>query len=148
MAITIGVLVAVLIGICIATQGVFNTNVGQSTGMFEAAFISITVTFLTITTVMLIFGKGDLTQFAQVPKYYLLAGVMGATIVTLTIFAIRTLGPATAISIFVAVQLSVSVIFEHFGLFKVPVTPISLMRVLGICLLIVGAALIKGIKIG
>ncbi len=148
MSIILGVAVAVIIGMCIGTQGVFNTNVGQSTGMFEAAFISIAVTFTTISIVMLIFGKGDLTQIVHVPKYYLLAGVMGATIVTLSIFCIKTLGPATAISIFVAVQLTFSVIMEHYGLFKVPVTSISLMRVVGIGFLIVGAVLIKGFKIG
>ena len=148
MTTLIGVGIAILIGACISLQPVFNSNVGKYIGTYEAAFTSIAISFSTITIIFLARREGELTQIATVPKVYLLAGVMGATIVTLSIVAVRMLGPATALTIFVAVQIILSVVIEHFGLFQVEMVPINIYKVIGVVLMIVGVLMIKGIKIG
>jgi len=147
MTTMIGIGLAIIVGMCISLQPVFNSNVGKATGVIEAVFISIAITFTSIALILLVVGKGNLSQITTVPKYFLLAGLMGAAIVSLSIICIRILGPATAISIYIAAQIFFSVIIEHYGLFNINITPISLMRMIGIACMIVGVFLIKGFKL-
>jgi hypothetical protein len=53
------------------------------------------------------------------------------------------LGAAVAFSLIVAGQLIMSVIMDHFGLFGVPVNPVTPAKLLGFLLLIAGVVLIR-----
>ena len=139
-----GIILAICIGMCVCMQPVFTNNISKATGTFEAAFVSISTTFILITCIVFIFGKGDLTKIVEVPKYFYFAGAMGIVVVVGSIFTIRILGPAMSISIVIAAQIGMSVILEHFGLFGVEQVSISMTRILGILLMIGGIIFIKG----
>lgn len=146
MSYIFGIMLAVFIGAILCLQPIFSSNMGKYTGIVEAAFISITITFALILMIFLIFGKGDISRVSEAPKYYLFAGVFGTIIVTGSIFIVQILGPAVALSVSVAAQIILSVLLEHFGVFGVEKIPISTTRVLGILLMIAGVIFIKGLS--
>lgn len=144
MGTAIGITIAIFIGMCVCLQPVFNNNVSKSVGTYEAALISITITFILITCIALIFGKGDFGKWSEVPKYFYFAGTFGVVVVVGSIFSIRLLGPAMAISIVIFAQIFMSVILEHFGLFGVEQVSINFTRIIGVLLMIGGIIFIKG----
>lgn len=146
MSYMLGFILAILVGACVCLQPVFTSNIGKYTGTIEAAFISIITTFTIMVFLFFIFGKGDIHKFTEVPKYYFLAGVFGITIVVVSIFTVQILGPAVALSVSVSCQIIVSVLLEHFGLFGIEKTPVSITRIAGILFMIVGVVLIKGLS--
>ena len=56
--------------------------------------------------------------------------------------AVGRLGAATALGISIAVQLTVTIVIDHFGWLGVEIRPLTWPRVVGAMLLFVGARLI------
>lgn len=86
---------------------------------------------------------GALRSVTQVPWWYLSGGFMGAFLVTISILAAPRIG---AINLFVFLllgQMLASLVFDHFGWFGFAVHPISVWRVLGISLVILGIIIIR-----
>ncbi|NLY71753.1 MAG: DMT family transporter [Clostridiales bacterium] len=144
VAYVLPVLAAILCGISLALQPIFNSNVSKSVGLFNAAFISILVS-LTIAIIMCLVTDRfqGLSNFGEVNKIYLVAGVFGVMIVALMIYAVSRVGPALTFSVVIAAQMTVATVCAHFGFFNQTQESISLIRVLGIIFLIVGVVLIK-----
>ena len=79
----------------------------------------------------------------KIPPWAWVGGACGVVIVTGAVFLARPLGAATLVMLIIAGQLSTALIIDHFGLFGFDQKPLSLPRILGIALLLAGAALIK-----
>mgnify|MGYP000077317523 CR=1 FL=1 len=95
----IGFLIALLSGALMSIQGVFNTQVTKTTGMwvgngwvqFTAFAVCLAMWFFT--------GRDQVSQLMEVqPKYMLLGGVIGAGITWTVIKSIEALGPARCLS--------------------------------------------------
>lgn len=113
-----GFIIALLSGALMSVQGVFNTKVTETTGMwvsnmwvqFTALLLCIVVWFFT--------GRDSITTLTKVePWYALLGGVIGAGITWTVIKSIHQLGPAKSALLIVIAQLSVSYLIEILGLF-------------------------------
>jgi transporter family-2 protein len=144
VAYVLPVFAAIICGISLALQPIFNNNVSKSVGLFNAAFISILVS-LTIVIIFCLFTDRfqGLSNFGEVNKIYLVAGVFGAMIVALMIYAVSKLGAALTYSVIIATQMTVATLCAHFGFFNQTQESISVVRVIGIICLIVGVLLIK-----
>ena len=70
-------------------------------------------------------------------------GLFGAIYIGISILLIPRLGAAMVIALFVAGQMIGSLAFDHFGTLGVPVHSLSLSRLLGAALLVVGVVLIR-----
>jgi transporter family-2 protein len=70
-------------------------------------------------------------------------GLFGAVYIGISILLIPRLGAAIVIGLIVAGQMIGSLVFDHFGLLGVPVHSMSLSRLLGAMLLILGVVLIR-----
>jgi bacterial/archaeal transporter family-2 protein len=70
-------------------------------------------------------------------------GLFGAVYIGISIFLIPRLGTAVVIALIVAGQMMGSLVFDHFGLFGVPVHSMSPSRLLGAMLLVIGVVLIR-----
>lgn len=90
----IGFLIALLSGALMSIQGVFNTQITKTTGMwvgngwvqFTAFAVCLAMWFFT--------GRDQVSQLMEVqPKYMLLGGVIGAGITWTVIKSIEALGP-------------------------------------------------------
>lgn len=139
-------ILAIVVGTCLCLQPIFISNIGKQTGAFEASLISILTTVSIMIMIVVFFGKGDISKFTEVPKYYFLAGVFGLGIVVGSVFAVKILGPATALSISIATQIIFSVFLEHYGRFGIQQIPVSFTRIIGMILMILGVVFIKGLK--
>ena len=98
-----------------------------------------------ITAILIGLTSWDTSVFGalkEVPVWLLTAGVMGAALVFGIAWIIPQIGAGTAFVVMIAGQVITGMVLSHFGVLGSPVEPISLMKVLGVLLLIGGAALV------
>ena len=140
----IGFLIAVISGLLMSVQGVFNTQVTKTTGMWVAnAFVQFTAFLVCIA----IWAISDRTSFGNLlkvePRYMLIGGILGAGITYTVIKAMDMMGPAKAVMMIVTAQIFVAYLIELFGLFGVEKQPFSWRKVIGILLAAGGIILFK-----
>lgn len=140
-------LLAVSMGALLPFQAALNTRLARATdGPIVAALGSFAVGILTLLGIALATGVrlSSLTDAArtQSPTVWL-GGVIGACYVgSITVFTPR-LGVALTFGLLIAGQLLLSVLFDHFGLFGLPIQRLSPGRVAGVLLLLIGVVLIR-----
>ncbi len=140
----IGFLIAVISGLLMSVQGVFNTQVTKTTGMWVAnAFVQFTAFLVCIA----IWAISDRTSFGTLlkvePRYMLIGGILGAGITYTVIKAMDMMGPAKAVMMIVTAQILAAYLIELFGLFGVEKQPFSRRKVIGILLAAGGIILFK-----
>lgn len=139
-----GFLIALLSGILMSVQGVFNTKVTETTGMWVSnAWVQLTA-FLVCLILWLIMGRDNVLTVAQVePKYMLLGGVIGAGITWTVIKSIEALGPAKAALLIVVAQLTAAYIIELFGMFGMEKESFDWRKIGGLLLAVAGIAIFQ-----
>jgi len=86
------------------------------------------------------------TRLKEVPLWLLTAGVMGGLLVFGIAWTMPRLGAGPAFVLLIAGQVISGMIFSHFGLLGSPVEPISMVKIVGVVLLISGAAIVTYAK--
>ena len=115
-----GFLIALLSGALMSVQGVFNTQVTKTTGMWVSNGWVQFSAFLLCAVAWLIAGRDSVGALWKVePRYVLLGGVIGAGITWTVIKSMASLGPAKAALLIVISQLIVAYVIELLGLFGV-----------------------------
>ena len=140
----IGFFIALLSGAFMSVQGVFNTQVTKTTGMWVSnGWVQLTA-FAVCVAAWLFTGRDSVMTLAKVePKYVLLGGVIGAGITWTVIKSIELLGPAKAALLIVVAQLTVSYIIELIGLFGVDKEPFEWRKLGGLLIALVGIAIFQ-----
>lgn len=140
----IGFLIAILSGALMSVQGVFNTQVTKTSGIWLAsAFVQFTALIVCVAA-WLIKERTPITSlFLVQPKYMLLGGVIGAFITITVIKAMDMLGPAKAVMFIVISQLIVAYVIELLGMFGVEKQPLEWRKIIGMVVAIVGVILFK-----
>ena len=140
----IGFFIALLSGALMSVQGVFNTQVTKSSGIWAAnVFVQLTAT-LTCLAVWLCVDRNSLAAPLKVePKYMLLGGVIGTFITYTVIKSMEMLGPARAVMLIVIAQLIVAYLIEVFGLFLVEKQPWEWRKAIGMAIAIAGIVIFK-----
>lgn len=139
-----GFLIALISGALMSVQGVFNTQVTKTTGMWVSnAWVQLSA-FALCAVMWLVMGRDDVTSIARVePKYVLLGGVIGAGITWTVIKSMEQLGPAKAALLIVIAQLIVAYVIELLGLFGVDKEPLEWRKVGGMALALIGVAIFQ-----
>ena len=111
-----GFLIALLSGALMSVQGVFNTQVTKTTGVWVSnGWVQLSA-FAVCLLVWFFTGRDSVASIAQVqPKYMLLGGVIGAGITWTVIKSIDALGPAKSALLIVIAQLAVAYLIQLFG---------------------------------
>ena len=140
----IGIFIAILSGACMAVQGVFNTQVTKTTGMWVSnGWVQFTA-LLVCAAAWLVTGRDSVSAIAKVePKYMLLGGVIGAGITWTVIKSINQLGPAKATLFIIIAQITVSYLIELFGLFGMDKQPFELRKMLGLAAALIGVVIFQ-----
>lgn len=135
----------VLAGSMITIQSVLNSALGKKTGNLGSVLILTIVSISLLVLLITLFpDTANLKHIPGVSEWYLYAGgLLGVAILAAPIFLIPRLGATSTLTALVVGQLLLALIIDHFGLFSFPKIEISLMRMMGIILLVVGAFLIK-----
>lgn len=140
----VGILFALLAGLLMSVQGVFNTRVMDASSMWatnswvqlSAFAVSISVWFFT--------GRENLfAVFTVENKIYLFGGVIGAFITFTVIKSISGLGPAYATMLILLAQLVVSCLIEVFGFFGTEKISFEWSKLIGVALMIAGIIIFK-----
>ncbi|MEG2146255.1 MAG: DMT family transporter [Lachnospiraceae bacterium] len=140
----IGFFIAFISGALMSVQGVFNTQVTKTTGMWVSnAWVQLTA--LAVCVLMwFLMGRDPVSVLAKVePKYLLLGGVIGAGITWTVMKSMEQLGPAKAVLLIVMAQLVVAYIIEVLGLFGVDKEPFEWRKVGGMVLAFVGIVIFQ-----
>ena len=135
----IGFFIAMLSGACMAVQGVFNTQVTKTTGMWVSnGWVQLSA-FAVCVLAWIIMGRDSITTLMSVePKYVLLGGIIGAGITWTVIKSMELLGPAKATLAIVITQLLASYLIELFGLFGVEKEPFVWRKIIGLGVAFIG----------
>ena len=140
----IGFLIALLSGALMSVQGVFNTQVTKTTGIWVSnGWVQLSA-FLLCLVMWLATGRDSLLTIGKVePRYMLLGGVLGAGITWTVIQSMTALGPAKAALLIVVAQVACAYIIELMGVFGVEKQPINLWKIGGLVLAIIGLTIFE-----
>lgn len=140
----VGFFIALISGVLMSVQGVFNTQVTKASSIWSAsAFVQFTA-LLVCLGAWLITDRGSFAQVLQVqPRYMLLGGAMGAFITYTVIKSMEALGPAKAVMIIVIAQLVVAYVIELFGWFGTEKQPWEWRKAIGMAVAIAGIVIFK-----
>lgn len=139
-----GFLIALLSGAMMSIQGVFNTQVTKTAGVWVSnGWVQITA-FAVCLLAWLFSGRESVLSLMKVkPSYLLLGGVIGAFITWTVIKSISSLGPAKSALLIVIAQLTTSYIISLFGMFGMDKEPFSLRKASGLLLAVIGIAVFQ-----
>lgn len=139
-----GIIVALLSGVLMSVQGVFNTEVTKQTSLWvSSAFVQFTA-LLVCLGAWLITDRTSFLGLTQVEqKYMLLSGAIGAFITVTVVKSMGSLGPARAAMLIVISQLIIAYVIELFGLFGVDRQPLEWRKVIGMGIAITGIVIFK-----
>lgn len=140
----IGFIIALLSGALMSVQGVFNTKVTQTTGMWVSnGWVQLTA-LLVCVVAWLATGRDSVMTLAKVePKYVLLGGVLGAGITWTVIKSIEMLGPAKSALLIVTAQIFVSYLIQLLGLFGMDREAFEWRKAIGVGIAVIGIAIFQ-----
>ena len=132
---------ALVVGAMMPAQAATNNRMAITVGSpIFAAFLSFFVGTVLLLGVTLISGLGSASYSAvtQAPPAAWLGGIFGACFVTAAVLLLPRLGVVMTFSLFVAGQLLMSLVIDHYGLLGVEVKEMSLPRIAGVALITAG----------
>jgi bacterial/archaeal transporter family-2 protein len=137
------VALTVLAGLAGSVQVAVMGRFGGRVGVLEALAFATGVQLVLSLAILLVAraGVGGLGGAFRAPAWMWLGGVMGLTVVLAITFAQPRIGATATIGILIAGQLVMGALIDRFGLFGVDQIAISPVRLAGIALLGIGAAL-------
>lgn len=140
----IGFFIALLSGALMSIQGIFNTQVTKTSGIWVAnAFVQFTALLVCLGVWLATDRSSFGSLFRVEPKYMLLGGAIGAVITYTVIKGMELLGPAKAVMLIVIAQLIVAYIIELFGWFGTDKQPLEWRKVMGMGIAIAGVVIFK-----
>jgi transporter family-2 protein len=138
--------IAVAAGGCIAVQAAANGSLRSAIDSpWHAAFYSICGTMVTALLFMLAARPAApaLAAVRSTPWWNWVGGPLGGIIVLTGAALVPKIGSATFIASFVAGQLVVSLLLDHFGLMDLPQQSISPGRLAGAAMVFAGMLLVR-----
>jgi transporter family-2 protein len=114
----------------------------RALGTVSSVFITYVGGGLVITMLLIAFRGGNLKNWQGVPWYAFSSGILGLVIVGSIGYVVPRLGVAKGFTLTVASQFLIASLIDHFGFFGAAVRPMEMMRLLGLCLMLLGVWLV------
>lgn len=136
-------LIAAISGIAMAIQGTINSSLNNKTSLLSTTLVVHIIGAL-IALAIVIFRRDPFFKhnWASVPWYLYLGGVLSVLIVGLVAVSISKIGACNATTAIIIGQVTMAVIIDHFGWFGVNRLPWNAYQLLGIALFAAGAKLL------
>jgi transporter family-2 protein len=136
---------AFLSGAFLPIQAGLNAKLGKAAeSPVYASMLSFAVGTLGLITYILITKQSmSWAGVREAPAHIWLGGLLGAFYVTVIILAFPKLGPGLTFGLVVAGQMIISIILEHFNILVAQQNSISLMKLLGVLLVVAGVIIIR-----
>ncbi len=141
----IWVVLAFLSGAFLPIQAGLNTKLGKAVeNPVYASFFSFIVGVIGLIVYILVTKQHiSWTGIKEAPSYVWLGGLLGAFYVTVIILAFPKLGPGLTFGLIVAGQMTISILLEHFNILVAQQNSISLAKIFGVVLVVVGVLIIR-----
>jgi transporter family-2 protein len=128
-----------------ATQSGINSQLKVTiNNAWNTVLISFFVGFVLILLIVLITKQPfpNLKLLGNIPLYQYAGGFLGVCFVSIAIVSAPVIGAAPMFALIIGGQLLAALCFDHFGLIGFKTNPISLIKVLGVLMVIAGGYLI------
>ncbi len=132
------VIIAAVGGIAVAVQGQLMGSIDKQVGTLESVFVTYGGGGFIIGIIMILLRGANLSGLSQIPWYTLLAGPMGLVLIAAIGYSVPRLGLVPAFTILVAAQFMAAALIDQFGLFGAEIRQISLSRVSGMLVMLLG----------
>lgn len=132
------IITALVSGVLMSVQGVFNTRVSEKTGLWLASSIVHFTAFLVCIGILLFVRDDHVEGLKLVNKWYLLGGVLGAGITYTVVVAMAHMGPSYAVMLILIAQLIAAYLIELLGLFGTEKTSFAWSKLVGVGIMMVG----------
>jgi transporter family-2 protein len=130
-------------GVASSVQAVVNSEVGRRTDPITAATISFAVGLAVLLVVGAVSGRLQLAEATQLPPLLLTGGLFGVLIVTGFATVVPVLGVTESTLIYILGSLAAALAIDAFGLLGAPQIPVTLTRITGIVLAVIGFLLAR-----
>jgi transporter family-2 protein len=133
-------------GAALTLQAAWNARLRVATASpVLTTIISITVTLVTLVTLWAtgLTNRGSVPAFGSIPKWAWLGGICAAYYLIASLVALPKLGAASVFSLVIAGQVLTAVALDSVGAFGVPQISLSMTKIVGAILLLVGVVLIQ-----
>ena len=139
-----GIWIAILSGVLMSVQGVFNTDVTERSSLWVAnSWVQMTA-FAVCIVVWGIADRSSLVLLSEVrPRYVLLGGVIGAFITLTVVKSMDIMGPAQAVLFIVTAQMISAYVIELIGLFETEKADFSVQKLIGMAVAVGGVILFQ-----
>ncbi|MBE7095366.1 DMT family transporter [Bacillus cereus] len=141
----IGFTLAILAGILISLQSVFNTKVNENVGQWLTTTCVLGIGLISSVLFYIITEKSISVNFHTTNYLFYVSGLFGIGLIICIMGAIKSLGPAYTVLISLITQLVVALCIDTFGLFGMESIPLQINKLAGIGLLIVGIGIFKNL---
>jgi len=139
-------LAMVLAGGLAASQAALNARLSAVIGNpIQASLISFVIGALGLAILLIATRQGmpSLIQIVKVPPHLLLGGLCGGVFITCAIFLVPRIGVVNVLFLGLAGQMLVSIAIDYFGLFGLQRQVLSVVKVVGLVLILAGVACLK-----
>lgn len=139
----LGIILAIISGIAMSIQGVFNTRLGEKIGLWETTVLVQAIALICSLIISFFYGDGSYSNLKNTNKLYLLGGVLGVVITFTVIKSVGSMGPTLGIGIILIAQLLSAALIDAFGLLGNEKIKFSLNNLIGIAIMIIGIVIFK-----
>lgn len=142
---SLSIAIMLLAGAMVAVQGPINATLGRAIGSpVNAALVSFLVGTVLLALVALVQRVGaDAAALRALPWWAWVGGVCGTIFVTGAAYAVPRIGVASMLTIGIASQLVMAVLLDHLGALNVPQRSVSLTRLMGVALVMLGTIIVR-----
>lgn len=139
------VLMALAAGAVLPVQALINGRLSAGVGgAFLAGNISFFVSALVLALIQLGMNQPlpSLAQVSAIPPWAWIGGALGTVYIVGSIISVGAIGTTSAICLVIAGQIAAALIVDRFGLLGAVGHPLTLFRLFGACLVVVGAVIV------
>ncbi|MED0949053.1 DMT family transporter [Bacillus mobilis] len=140
-----GFSLAILAGILISLQSVFNTKVNENVGQWLTTACVLGIGLISSILFYIITENSISIKVYTTNYLFYVSGLFGIGLIICIMGAIKSLGPAYTVLISLITQLVVALCIDTFGLFGMESIPLQINKLVGIGLLIMGIGIFKNL---
>lgn len=136
------VIVGLIGGMAVGLQGPLSGAISQRVGPMGSSLIIHTGGALITAAVILFVGGVNWQGFKGMPAPYFLAGLFGVVLYLTFSYTMPRAGVGVTTALLILAQLGIGLLIDHNGWMGVPINPISLSRLAGVGVILLGAFLV------
>jgi transporter family-2 protein len=141
---SVAAVLATAIGAGVAMQAPLNSQLGRTVGGLQASMFALAVSFVCLTTLVVVTGGlGGLRHLSEPPLYVVFGGgLLGALYVGSIVFTVRALGATGLTAATISGQLVFALVMDNFGWLGLSKSPVTTAKLVGVALLAAGTWLV------